>query len=169
MNSAVRVLAWLVLTCFVCCIGCIYVVARDNYHCCCCIYAGELALNSLVPWMFVKHHYLLSRYVTILHSALASVIWPSATLFSDHHGLFLAIVSANRWMNSSTNVPYWVVALRVGCVLSQVIAASRDLPFEVELYTLTLTTCMITNKQNHNVVDYSSDCICLEIYLHSLM
>jgi len=72
-------------------------------------------------------------------------------------------------MNSSTNVPYWVVALRVGCVLSQVIAASRDLPFEVELYTLTLTTCMITNKQNHNVVDYSSDCICLEIYLHSLM
>jgi len=34
-------------------------------------------------------------------------------------------------MNSSTNVPYWVVVLRVGCVLSQVTAASGDLPFEV--------------------------------------
>ena len=46
-NSAVSVSAQLVLTCFVCCICCgIYVVTRDNYHC--CIYAGKLVLNSLV-------------------------------------------------------------------------------------------------------------------------
>jgi len=34
-------------------------------------------------------------------------------------------------MNSSTNVPYWVVASRVGCVLSQIIAASGDLPLKM--------------------------------------
>jgi len=34
-------------------------------------------------------------------------------------------------MTVITNVPYWVVALRVGCVLSQVIAASGDLSLEV--------------------------------------
>jgi len=33
---------------FCCICGGIYVVTRDNYHCC-CVYAGELALNSLVP------------------------------------------------------------------------------------------------------------------------
>ena len=37
-------------------------VTRDNYHCC-CIYAGELPLNSLVPWMFVKQHDALSMGV----------------------------------------------------------------------------------------------------------
>ena len=78
-NSAVSVSARLVLTCFVCC-NCwgISVVTRDNYHC--CIFAGKLALNSLVPWMFVIHHDRLSARTTILHNALASVIWPSATL-----------------------------------------------------------------------------------------
>jgi len=34
-------------------------------------------------------------------------------------------------MTANTNVPYWVVASRVGCVLSQVIAASRDLPLKL--------------------------------------
>ena len=44
------------LTCFVRC-NCdgMSDVTRDNYHCC-CIYAGELALNSLVLWMLVKHY-----------------------------------------------------------------------------------------------------------------
>jgi len=61
------------LNCLVCCICCgIYVDARDNY--CCYIYAGVLALNFLVPWMFVKHQDLLSRRAKILHGALASVI-----------------------------------------------------------------------------------------------
>jgi len=36
-------------------------------------------------------------------------------------------------MNSSTNVPYWTVVLRVGCVLSQVIAASGDLSLKLSL------------------------------------
>ena len=36
-------------------------------------------------------------------------------------------------MTASTNVPYWVVALRVGCVLSQVIAASGDLSLKLSL------------------------------------
>jgi len=36
-------------------------------------------------------------------------------------------------MNSSTNVPYWTVVLRVGCVLSQVIAGSGDLPLKLNL------------------------------------
>ena len=36
-------------------------------------------------------------------------------------------------MTASTNVPYWVVALRVGCVLSQVIVASGDLPLKLSL------------------------------------
>ena len=35
VSSTVRAPAWLVLTCFVCCIcGSIYVVTKDNYHCC---------------------------------------------------------------------------------------------------------------------------------------
>ena len=34
-------------------------------------------------------------------------------------------------MTASTNVPYWIVALRVGCVLSQVIAASGDLSLKL--------------------------------------
>jgi len=56
VNSTVSLLARLVLTRFVRCnCGGIYVVTRDNYHCC-CIYTGELALNSLVPWMFVKYY-----------------------------------------------------------------------------------------------------------------
>jgi len=38
-------------------------------------------------------------------------------------------------MNSSVGVPYWVVASRAGCVLPQVIAPSRELPFEVAFYT----------------------------------
>ena len=44
------------LTCFVRC-NCdgMSDVTRDNYHCC-CIYAGELTLNSLVLWMLVKHY-----------------------------------------------------------------------------------------------------------------
>jgi len=65
-------------------------VARDNY--CCYICAGVLALNSLVAWTFVKHHDLLSRYATILHDALASVIWLSVTLLRDHRGSFPAII-----------------------------------------------------------------------------
>jgi len=40
-------------------------------------------------------------------------------------------------MNSCTNVQYWVVASRVGCVLSQVIAASGDLPLKLSLTTTT--------------------------------
>jgi len=36
-------------------------------------------------------------------------------------------------MTASTNVPYWIVALRVGCVLSQVIAASGDLSLKLSL------------------------------------
>ena len=88
------------------------------------IYAGELALNSLLPWRFVKHHDLLSTHATISHGALANVIRPSAALTWSSW-----IVSAKLWMNSSTNVPYWTVVLRVGCVLSQVIAASGDLSF----------------------------------------
>jgi len=36
-------------------------------------------------------------------------------------------------MTASTNVPYWVVALRVGCVLSQVIAASGDISLNLSL------------------------------------
>jgi len=36
-------------------------------------------------------------------------------------------------MTASTNVPYWAVASRVGCVLSQVIAASGDLPLTMSL------------------------------------
>jgi len=36
-------------------------------------------------------------------------------------------------MTASTNVPYWVVALRIGCVLSQVIAASGDLSLKLSL------------------------------------
>ena len=65
-------------------------VTRDNYHC--CINADKLALNSLVPLMFVKHYDLLSRYATILHDALASVILLSVTLLRDHRGSFPAIV-----------------------------------------------------------------------------
>jgi len=36
-------------------------------------------------------------------------------------------------MTASTNVPYRVVALRVGCVFSQVIAASGDLSWKLSL------------------------------------
>jgi len=75
------------LACVKLCYG-IYVVTRDNYHC--CIYAGELALNSLVPWMFVKHYDLLSRYPTILHDALASVNWRSVhgdVIIVDFHAI----------------------------------------------------------------------------------
>jgi len=36
-------------------------------------------------------------------------------------------------MTASTNVLYWIVALRVGCVLSQVIATSGDLSLMLSL------------------------------------
>ena len=42
---------------------------------------------------------------------------------------FLQWFSAKLEINSSTNVPYWVVALKVGCVLLQVIAARGDLSY----------------------------------------
>jgi len=45
-------------------------------------------------------------------------------------------------MNCSTNVPYWVIALKVGCVLSQVIAASGGLSYwSIELDTLASIPC----------------------------
>jgi len=40
-------------------------------------------------------------------------------------------------MNFSAILPYWVVVLRVGSALSQVIAASGDLSFDDEFHTLT--------------------------------
>jgi len=54
----------------------------DAHNChCCCIYAVELALNSLAPWMFVKHHDLFSRHAAIAHHALASVVCSSHSCY----------------------------------------------------------------------------------------
>jgi len=51
-------------------------------------------------------------------------------------------------MNSSTNVPYWDVASRVGRVLSQVIAASGDLPFLELSFTLNIIVTNGTAKHS---------------------
>ena len=51
-------------------------------------------------------------------------------------------------MTVSTIVPYWTVALRVGCVLSQVIAASGDLSLKLSLtpeYKFTNNGLSLTN------------------------
>ena len=47
---------------------------------------------------------------------------------------FPQLYAAKSWMNCSTNVPYWAVVLRVGCVLSHVIAATGDLPWSWALH-----------------------------------
>jgi len=46
-----------------------------------------------------------------------------------HRGSFPAVVFYEALNDFSTNVPYWAGVLRVGCVLSQVKAASGDLSF----------------------------------------
>jgi len=52
---------------------------------------------------------------------------------------FLRLFAAKLQMNSSANVPYWVVAVRVSSVLSQVVVAGEDLSqLTFELPTLTL-------------------------------
>jgi len=54
-------------------------------------------------------------------------------------------------MTASTNVPYWAVAPRVRCVLSQVIAASGDLPLTLSLtpeYNFTNNRLSITPHFN---------------------
>jgi len=58
-------------------------------------------------------------------------------------------------MNCSTNVPYWVIALKVGCALSQVIAASGGLSYwSIELYTLASIPCETNGYQNENRTVY---------------
>ena len=82
--------------------------------------------------MFVKHHDLLSRRASILHSALASVIWPSATLIVVDR--FLQLYSAKLCMilvqMHRNELLYWewVVCFHK----SQPV---ETYPFEVELYT----------------------------------
>jgi len=44
---------------------------------------------------------------------------------------FLQLYAAKSRMTASTIVPYWVVASRVGCVLSKVMAAGGDLPLKL--------------------------------------